>query len=82
MGKEISRIGGNIFKSSIDPAGLFTSKGGSSPAPAPAPAPAPMAMPDPDGEAVAAARRRKVAAMKARGGRESTILSEDLLGGG
>jgi hypothetical protein len=39
-------------------------------------------MPEPDMEAVAAARRRKVAAMQSRGGRESTILAgEDRLGG-
>ncbi len=39
-------------------------------------------MPDADNEAVAAARRRKMVAMKSRGGRASTILGgEDALGG-
>ena len=52
------------------------------PKPPPAPGPAPLAMPDADNEAVAAARRRKMAAMKNRGGRASTILGgEDSLGG-
>lgn len=47
-----------------------------------APEAAPVVMPDADGEAVAAARRRKMAAMKNRGGRASTILGgEDRLGG-
>lgn len=39
-------------------------------------------MPDADSMAVAAAKRRKLIAMKTRGGRDSTVLGgEDLLGG-
>ncbi len=50
---------------------------------APAVADEPVVMPEPDDEAVAAARRRKVAGIKKRGGRDSTILAgeENRLGG-
>ena len=79
MGKEVKRVTSNLTKSTIDPAGLFTSKDTVTTVQANA-APA---MPDPDGEAVAAAKRRKLAAMKQRGGRDSTIIAgeSDLLGG-
>jgi len=41
-----------------------------------------MPMPDSDGEAVNAARRRRLAAIAQRGGRQSTILSQgETLGG-
>jgi hypothetical protein len=74
MGKQI----GNFTKSTVDPFGLYTTKDTTKTVTAPATA----AMPNPDGEAVAAARRRKLAEMQARGGRQSTILGEqDLLGG-
>lgn len=79
MGKEVGKITKNLTKSTLDPAGLFTSKDTTTVVQAEAP----PAMPDPDGEAVAAAKRRKLAAMKQRGGRDSTILAgEDTLGGG
>lgn len=79
MGKEIGKITKNLIKSTLDPAGLVTSKDTTTVVEAPA-APA---MPDPDGEAVAAAKRRKIAAAKNRGGRASTILDgEEMLGGG
>ena len=79
MGKEIGRVTKNLTKSSIDPAGMFTTKDTTTVVEAPAA----EAMPDPDGEAVKAAQRRKLAAQKRRGGRESTILAgeSDLLGG-
>lgn len=38
-------------------------------------------MPEPDSEAVNAARRRKLAAQQQRGGRASTILTAEPLGG-
>lgn len=79
MGKQLAQMTKNLTKSSIDPAGLFTSKNTTTTVAAPAAAPA---MPDPDGQAVTAAKRRKLAAMKARGGRDSTILAgEEMLGG-
>ena len=92
MGKDVTKIFGSFHKSVVDPAGVMPTKvvdpanlfdyDGKKVA-APAPAGAPMAMPDPDSDAVAAARRRKVAAMKSRGGRSSTIITggNDLLGG-
>lgn len=37
-------------------------------------------MPDPDDPAIIAERRRKIAEQQARGGRESTIMSDSLIG--
>lgn len=75
MGKQAEVVGKNL----LDPGGhLFNKK---KPAMAAAPAAA-VEMPDVDSEAVAAARRRKLAAIKARGGRQSTVLAgDDMLGG-
>lgn len=78
MGKDVMRINSNLTKSIVDPGGLFTSKNKTVQAPA---APVAPAMPDPDGEAVASAKRRKMSAAKQRGGRDSTILSGETLGG-
>lgn len=89
--KDANKVAGGLHKTSIDPANLLKEKdadplgvyklkdkgattvaGGSGGA----------VMPDADSEAVAAARRRKMAEMKNRGGRQSTILGgEDRLGG-
>lgn len=41
---------------------------------------APSRMPDPEDPAAIAARRRQQAEMQKRGGRESTILSDNLVG--
>jgi hypothetical protein len=37
-------------------------------------------MPDPEDPAIIAERRRKIAEQRQRGGRESTIMSENLMG--
>jgi hypothetical protein len=85
-GDDWNKLAGNSHKSVVDPAGILgdgadplkifdysTPQAGQA---------APTAMPDADSEAVAAARRRRLAAMKNRGGRQSTILGgDDLLGG-
>lgn len=42
--------------------------------------PEPVRMSDPQDPAVLEARRKKIAEMRTRGGRESTILSEELSG--
>lgn len=59
--------------------------GSPSPPPPPPPPPPPAPMPVEDDPAIQAARRKKQAAVQARSGRESTILSEagmtDKLGG-
>lgn len=44
--------------------------------PAPAPIPAPAPMPAPNDAAIAAAKRQQEAAILARSGRQSTILSD------
>jgi hypothetical protein len=90
MGKSFMKLWGAGHKSAVDPLNVLPNSvtdpanifnyGGEIAAPPPA-ASEPV-MPDADSEAVAAARRRKVAAMKSRGGRASTILGgEDRLGG-
>jgi hypothetical protein len=71
---------GRATKALLDPVGLFTEINDTPQAPAVTPDA--TVMPDPDGAAVKAARRRKLAAMQVRGGRESTILGgETRLGG-
>jgi len=71
---------GRATKSMLDPVGLFTETN-DTPQAAPV-TPDATVMPDPDGAAVKAARRRKLAAMQQRGGRDSTILGgETRLGG-
>lgn len=92
MAKQAKKIAGNLHYSAVDPAGvmpdkvanpfgLHNSRGPVGQAVAAAPGPA--VMPDADSEAVAAAKRRKMAALKNRGGRASTILAgEETLGGG
>lgn len=80
MSKEVKRVS----KRTLDPLGLFDKGGNDNPVDAPAATPGatgPTAMPDPEGDAVAAAKRRKLVEMKKRGGRASTIVSEDFLGG-
>lgn len=42
--------------------------------------PDPTPMPDPEDPAVLAARRQQIDEMKRRGGRESTIMSDSLVG--
>jgi hypothetical protein len=90
MGRDVKRIAGNVHEQTFNPGGVMK-KGTVDPlgtfaedAPmAESTDAGPMVMPDADSEAVAAARRRKMAAMKNRGGRASTILGgEDRLGGG
>ena len=69
-----------VAKSLLDPGGHFTSINDDPPLEAEGRDK--TIMPDPDGEAVKAAKRRKLAGMKQRGGRDSTILGgEDRLGG-
>jgi len=71
---------GRSTKALLDPAGLFTEINDTPQAAAVTPDA--TVMPDPDGAAVKAARRRKLAAMQQRGGRDSTILGgETRLGG-
>lgn len=92
--KEGKKVAGGLTRSAIDPlnlmsdktvdkldpSGIYKPKGNGAGAVA-APA-GPAVMPDADSEAVAAARRRKMAAMRNRGGRASTVLGgEDRLGG-
>lgn len=89
--KELNKVAGGLHKTSIDPANLMKEKQADplgvyklqdKGAAATATSATTAVMPDADSEAVAAARRRKIAAMKNRGGRASTILGgEDLLGG-
>lgn len=91
MGKKMNQVFGGLHKTSVDPANLLSEKKADplgvyklkDKGAVTAAAPAPMEMPDADGEAVAAAKRRKVAALKNRGGRTSTIITggNDLLGG-
>ncbi|RWF71875.1 hypothetical protein [Mesorhizobium sp.] len=40
----------------------------------------PTRMPDPEDPAVLAEKRRQMAEMRARGGRDSTIMSDNLIG--
>ena len=90
--KELNKVAGGIHKTSVDPANLMKEKDADplgvyklqdKGQPAVIGSGASAVMPDADSEAVAAARRRKMAAMKQRGGRASTILGgEDRLGGG
>ncbi len=47
--------------------------------PKPPKPPAPVAMPDPEDASVREAQRRRQAEMQARGGRDSTILSEGMM---
>ena len=47
---------------------------------APPPAAPPAVMPEQDDAAIEAARRARIAGIQARGGRRSTILTEDRLG--
>lgn len=90
--KTANKIAGGLHKTSIDPANLMSEKEadplgvyklqdkGASVTIAQEAGPA--VMPDADSEAVAAARRRKMAAMRNKGGRASTVLGgEDRLGG-
>lgn len=57
--------------------GLMGSKKSSAPAPAVS---KPTVMPEPDDAATRAARRRSAASQSQRGGRQSTILSDDFAG--
>ena len=76
MGKNLKKDTNNLTKSTLDPLGKFTSKDTMTMVAASA-----EEMPEPDADAVKAARRRKVAEMQNRGGRASTFMSEDRLGG-
>jgi len=69
--------------------GFGAAKGATQKAPAPAPIPEPKepaVMPLPNDQAAAAARRKQIASIQGRSGRESTFLSEagrdDKLGAG
>jgi hypothetical protein len=63
-------------KKVLDPAGLFTEDKAPEPAPAPPPAAEPVEMPIADDKASTDAAKRRVAAMRARSGRASTILTD------